>query len=273
MKISRWFCLLFLITVAAVSFAGDVQVVCPPDIRVYLDGQFMGTSNTMQDGFFLIDVRKGTHVIRLEKDGFVPQNIEVEVSDFPIEVRVGALVPDPAARYKTQAKEEPIKERFGHLIVTSAPQNCTVEIDGRTEIKETPQLSIDGLKTGEHTISFSKPGYETISGVVNILAGTEVTVRGNLLEGRVETIHQGQGSLRVFSKPKRCTIRFRGTYAEKTDPTWKLTHIPAGEYPIRISISGREISTKVLIMDGMRTVLDVSFVKGDEPFTVSYVPH
>ena len=52
-----------------------------------------------------------------------------------------------------------------------------------------------------------------------------------------------------------------------------LTHIPAGEYPIVVEISGRKLSTKVMIRDATRTVLEVSFLKGDEPFVVSYVPH
>jgi hypothetical protein len=259
--------------VAAVSFAADIQVSCPPDLRIYLDNQFMGTSDTVQDGLYLMDIRKGSHIIRVEKDGFIPQNIQVEVSDFPIEVRVGKLVPDPSAQYKTQAKAPAVKKDVGYLVVTSAPQNCIVEIDGRTETKETPQLSIEGLASGEHRISFSKPGFETISGVIKIPSGAEITVRGNLFSGEIETIHEGRGSLKIYSKPKRCTVHFRGKREDKTSLTLNQTLIPAGEYPIVVEIQGRELSTNVLIRDEMRTVLEVSFMKGDEPFTVSYVPH
>ena len=153
----------------------------------------------------------------------MPQSIQVEVSKFPIEVTVGELSPEPVVHYKKEAEAETVKQLVGNLVVTSAPQNCVVEIDGRSETKSTPQLSIYGLAAGEHTISFSKPGYDPISGVVTIQPRAEVTVRGNLKAGRIETIYEGKGSLRVISKPQRCTIRFRGMIREKTHPKLNLT--------------------------------------------------
>lgn len=273
MRPARWICLFFVMSVAAASFAADIQVSCPPDLRIYLDDKFMGISDTMQDGLYLMDIRKGTHIIRVEKDGFIPQNIEIEISDFPIEVRVGKLVPDPGARFKTEATAVPVRKDVGYLVITSAPQNCVVEIDGKTEIKETPKISIDRLAAGDHRISFSKPGFETISGVIKIPSGAEITVRGNLFEGKIETIHEGQGSLKIYSKPKRCAVHFRGKREEKIHLTLNLTRIPAGEYPIVVEISGRKLSTIIFIRDEMRTELEVSFMKGDEPFKVSYVPH
>ena len=86
------FLILVLVT-ANISLAGDIQIFCEPGLSIHLDDEFMGTSTTMQDGFFLLNVRKGTRTIRVEKEGFVPRILEVEVSDYPIEVRVGALVP------------------------------------------------------------------------------------------------------------------------------------------------------------------------------------
>ena len=78
MKIARWLCLFFVTSVAAVSFAGDIQVSCSPGLRVYLDDEFMGTSSAKEDGLFLMNVPHGTRVIRVEKDGFVPQSIQIE---------------------------------------------------------------------------------------------------------------------------------------------------------------------------------------------------
>ena len=45
-------------SVAAVSFAGDIQVFCSPGLRIYLDGEFMGTSSVKEDGHFLMNVTK-----------------------------------------------------------------------------------------------------------------------------------------------------------------------------------------------------------------------
>jgi hypothetical protein len=273
MKSLRFLTTIIVISVATVAFAGDIQIFCEPGLKIYLDGQFMGTSNAKQDGLFLLDVRRGTRTIRVEKEGFVPSTLEVEVSDFPIEVRIGRLVPNPAAKLEAKATPIPVKKPVGNLVITSAPQNCTVQIDGRTETKDTPQLSIDGLDAGDHTISFSKPGYETLSGVVKIPAGAEVTVRGNLFDGKIETVHEGRGSLKIYSKPKRSTIHFRGKREEKIRDPHNITLIPAGEYPLIVEIRGRKLTKMVLIRDETTTVLEVSFVKGDEPISVSYVPH
>jgi hypothetical protein len=273
MRIMYSMMIALLISGASLSFAGDIQIFCEPGLNVYLDNDFMGTSSDKQDGFFLMDVRKGNHTIRVEKNGFVPQSLRVEVTDFPIEVRVGTLNPDPAAAFESETRPVQVEKAVGNLVVTSAPQNCTVEIDGRTEFKETPRLSIDGLEAGEHTISFSKPGYESITGVVMILPGGDVTVRGNLFDGKVETVAEGRGSLKVYSKPKRCTVHFRGERHEKTTLTLNVTRIPAGEYPIIFEIKGRRLTKNIMIRGETRTELEVSFMKGDEPFSVRYVPY
>ena len=196
--------------------------------------------------------------------------ISIRRSSFPIEVTVGELSPEPLIHYKTETSGGPVKQLVGNVVVTSAPQNCVVEIDGRTEEKNRPQLSIGGLAAGEHTITFSKPGYDPISAVIRIEPGIEVTVHGNLMTGKVETVAEGRGSLRVISRPMRCTVRFRGKIEEKIHSTLNLTHVPAGRYPIVVSIRGRELSSTVLIMDKERTTLEVSFMKGDEPFVVSH---
>ena len=273
MKILHCTMILFLISGASLAFAGDIQIFCEAGANIYLDDDLMGTSTNKQDGFFLMDVRKGKHTIRVEKDGFMPQSVQVEVTDFPIEVRIGRLNPDHAAGVESKPRPAQVEQSVGNLVITSAPQNCTVEIDGKAEIKDTPRLSIDGLAAGEHTVAFSKPGFESISGVVTIVPGGEVTARGNLFDGTVETVHEGQGSLKLYSKPKRCTVHFRGERHEKTTLTLSLTRVPAGEYPIMVEIKGRRLTKTIMIRDEMRTELEVSFMKGDEPFSVSYVPY
>ena len=273
MKRARLFCLFFMMSVSMVSFAGDIQVFCAPGLRIFLDGELMGISSTREDGLFLMNVAIGSRIVRVEKDGFVPQSIEVEVAKFPIEITVGELSPEPQIHYKTETNGETVKQLVGNLVVTSAPQNCVVEIDGKPETKSTPQLSIGGLEAGEHTISFTKPGYDPISDVVRIQAGAEVTVRGNLKAGKVEIIQEGQGSLLLMSKPLRCTVRFLGVIREKTHSKLNLSHIPAGEHRMVVSIAGRELSSNIVIIDRQKTIVDVSFMKGDEPFVVSRVPY
>jgi len=273
MKCAFRIILFFVMSAAAVSFGGDIQVSCSAGLRIYLDDRLMGTANAMEDGLFLANVPAGAHTIRVEKDGFLPKNIRIEVSDRPVEVRVGTLAPQPFAQHQKKAEPEEVKQLFGDLTVTSAPQNCVVEIDGKSEPKEIPELEIGRVVSGKHTISFSKPGYETITREITIHPGSEVIVRGDLFEGKIEILYEGRGSLQVTSNPSRCKIRFRGKSEDKIHPTFNLTHIPAGEYPIVFEIKGRKLSRELLIRDGQRAVIRVSFVKGEEPFSVSYVPN
>jgi len=273
MRIARRIILFFVVSAAAFSFAGDIQVTCSDGLSIYLDDKLMGTSIAREDGLFLASVPVGAHTIRVEKDGFLPKNIRVEVSDHPIEVRVGNLSPQPFAQYQKKAEPEEVKQFFGELVITSAPQNCVIELDGRSETKEIAQLSIGRITSGKHTISFSKPGYETITREITIHPGAEVTVRGDLFAGKIELLYEGKGSLQVISNPQRCTVRFRGQIEDKIHPKLNLTQIPAGEYPIMFEISGRKVSRMIVIKDEQRAVVEISFIKGEKPFSVSYVPN
>jgi hypothetical protein len=272
MKQLVWLCLLVLMIVPAPLFAGDIQVACEPGLRVFLDGKLAGTSNAKEDGLFMANVPEGAHVIRVERDGFVPQSYQVEVATLPIEVRVGAFLPAPLTRKDAQPDRDTAKQPGGKLLVTSAPQECVVEIDGKAENKSVPILLVEGLAAGEHTIAFSKPGYEPISGVVTIRPGVEVTVRGDLIGGKVETVHEGMGSLRVYSTPAHCTARFAGITRETANGVFNFSYIPAGEHRLVVEWKGRRLATNVVIAKGQRTVVTVSFMKGDQPFVVSYKP-
>ena len=272
MKRLLWLCLAILTIVPALSFAGDIQVACEPGLRVYLDGTFVGTSNSKEDGLFLANVPEGAHIVRVEKDGFVPQSYQVEVTTLPIEVRVGVFLPAPLIRKDAETDKATAEHPGGKLLVTSAPQECVVEIDGRVENKSVPILLVEGLAAGDHTIAFSKAGYEPISGVVTIRPGLEVTVRGDLMGGKVETVHEGQGSLRVYSTPVHCTVRFAGITRETKTGVLNFTRMPAGEHRMVVEWKGRWLATSVVIAKGQRTVVTVSFMKGDKPFVVSYEP-
>lgn len=270
MRCLRWLCLLLVMSVPVMSFAGDIQVSCEPDLRVYLDGKFVGTSSARDDGLFLANVPAGAHVVRVERDGFVPQSFEVKVLNLPIEVKVGEFAAEPLIRQDGRTSSAEVKQPAGILLVTSVPQDCVVEIDGKPANKNVPLLRVDGLAAGEHRVSFSKTGYDRISGVVTIQSGAEVTVRGDLKAGKVETIHEGKGSLRVISTPEHCTVRFLGKTMEKTRARLNLSHIPAGEHRIVVSWKNLEVSSNIAIINGHRTVVVVSFMKGDKPFVASY---
>ncbi len=270
MRSMRWFGLILAIFAAGVCFAGDIQVTCEPALRVYLDGKFVGTSASKDDGLFLSGVAAGAHVIRVEKEGFAPQSFEVTLDAVPVEVKVAEFVRGVGAAPREEAAPLMPARPSGTLVVTSAPQKCDIEVDGRAQTKTGPVLRVGGLAPGEHTISFSRAGYDPISRVVRIEPGEELTVRGNFKAGKVETVYEGKGALRVVSTPDHCAVRFLGKTWDKTRSRLNVTYVPAGEHQLEVSWGGMTLSTTVLIRNGQRTVVNVSFLKGEKPFTVSW---
>ena len=272
MRRLRILLLILLLGVAALSFAGDVQVLCEPALRVFLDGKFVGMSNARQDGLFLPDVRSGGHVIRVEKDGFAPQNFQVMVEKLPIEVTVGQFLPATGA-FQEQAPTVPsTAQATGTLVVLSAPQNCNIEIDGKLQAKTTPVLRVEGLAPGEHRISFIRPGYNQISGRVWMDSGGDVTVRGDLETGSVEIVKRGTGSLRLVSTPQHCQVLFLGKTYDKTFGKLNLSYLPSGKHRIVVSMPGRRFSTEIMIISGHRTVISVNMLGAADPFVISYEP-
>lgn len=261
-----------LLAAPVLALAGDVQVLCEPGLRVLLEGRLAGVSSAREDGLFLVNVSSGTRTLRVEKEGYLPQTFRVEVPEQPIEIRVGEFVPEPARAAAATTAESVREETGGTVVITSAPQNCTVELNGALHSKRSPQLVVSGVPPGEHAISFTKEGYPPIRGIVAVRPGVRTAVRGNLLDGRVESVHEGKGSLRVLTRPDRCTVRFLGRAAETSRGRWNLSHVPAGQHRLEVSRQGLELTVDVLIADGRRTVVSVSFLPGDEPVTMSYEP-
>jgi hypothetical protein len=257
---------------SATGLAADIQVACEPGLRVFLDGTLVGTSSAKEDGLSIAGVSEGRHVVRVEKDRFVPQRFEVQVGKLPVEVKVAAFVPVPPGAHESEGAAAAVARPGGNLVVISVPQNCDVEIDGKTELKTIPVLRIEGLAVGDHTVSFSRPGYEPISKSVWIGPGTEVTVRGDLKAGKVELVFEGMGSLLVMSTPNHIALRFVGKTYDKTDAKLNVSHIPSGKHRLVASWGGRELSSDVLILANQRTVVTVSFTESAEPFAVSYQP-
>lgn len=268
---SGWIWALLLAAPALLS-AGDIQIFCEPGVRVRLDGRPAGVATAREDGLFLVNVPPGTRTLHLERDGFLAQVVRVDVPEHPIEITAAEWIPAPAQGGVAAEPEGGDNPVGGTVVITSAPQNCTVDLGGTVHSKRSPQLVVPGLPPGEHPIAFSKDGWEPIRGVVTVRAGVRTAVRGNLIDGRVEVLHQGKGSLRVISRPDRCSVRFLGRVAETSRGRWNVSHVPAGVHRLVVSKQGREITTEVLIAEGRRTVVLVSFLPGDEPVTVSFEP-
>ena len=97
-------------------------------------------------------------------------------------------------------------------------------------------------------------------------------VRGNLIAGEVEVVHEGQGSLRLITTPEVCYVLFNGELQEKTRSIMNMTHIPAGEYTLVLRWGGLELRHQITIRNGQRAIVRASFMKNAVPFAINYEP-
>ncbi|NWG00871.1 MAG: PEGA domain-containing protein [Thermoanaerobaculaceae bacterium] len=266
-------CLLVVWTIAsaAAALAGDVQVLCEPGLQVFLDGVPVGVSNAREDGLFLRRVAEGHHTIRVEREGYVARSYEVEVGAGPTEVRVEPLEPAPPLLPQAPATPQEVAPSLATLVVTSAPQNCTVTVGERVERKAAPTLRLAELAPGQYRIVFSKDGYANVEGTVRLEAGSEHTVHADLIAGTVTVVQEGWGSLRIVSRPEFCTVWFLGKRREKIHSIFNLTRIPAGDHRLVVACKGRQVATDIRIRNRQRTVVRVDLLSG-QPLAVTYEP-
>jgi hypothetical protein len=93
---------------AAPTEVGDLQVTCRPGYRLYIDGAFVGLTVSEEDGRYLRGVASGRHVLRVEKLGFEPRELQVDVpSGGAVEVKVGELAPEGGPPAPTDTSSPP----------------------------------------------------------------------------------------------------------------------------------------------------------------------
>jgi len=65
------------------------------------------------------------------------------------------------------------------LAVVSNPDGATVQVDGQNRAEKTP-FTASGLKSGSHTLIFTKPGYAPLTRTIEIAAGNNASINVNL---------------------------------------------------------------------------------------------
>jgi hypothetical protein len=290
MRHACWLVVVLALVVAAPLHAADIQIQCEPGLQVFVDGELVGVSTAEDDGFHIADIAEGAHLLRIEKEGFRSQTFTVDMHDTDLQVEVGPFQPLP----QRAAEETPTPRAIdpaagiGSLMILTAPQSCTVVLDGKAHTKDVPRLKLDGVAAGEHAIAFSAPGQPRISGKLTVDAGQEITVRANLDLGEIKVVRNGetevvkdrqvdvapwgQGSVRFYSEPRVCTINFSGKVIEKATPVVNRSFIPAGDYLVVASRGGREVRGTITIKRNQRAIVTISFADPLSPFTVAYEP-
>lgn len=166
---------------------GDIQVTCPPGLRVYLDEQFVGVSSTNEDGKYIVAVASGLHTVRVEKQGFVPVSRQVRVTDRgTVEVRISELTPTVVAIPNDNSSIGALRMKVGALVVSCAPVRCTYEFMGQTfqNGEGVTSQTLSNVPAGSHAIVFRR-GPSILRGQVSIAADGIEEIKADFLNGRI----------------------------------------------------------------------------------------
>jgi len=158
--------------VLGVEYA-HIQIKCEPGIKVFLDGIFKGISNSDLEGFIIQDVPAGRHILKIVKQGYHPQEREIELLPRQIYV-VDISKLDPKVRIYEKGNKEKISTELmtGRLVIKSLPVEIKISIpslriDALQKTKN--EQIIDNIPLGSYKALFSGFG-KTVEFTVNLIS-------------------------------------------------------------------------------------------------------
>jgi len=131
----------------------------PQDALVYLDGSVEGTGSVT-----LQEVSPGYHSVRVTKTMY---------NDYVTDVRVAA-----GSTNYVNAVLTPVSGTSGTIIASSNPAGANVYLDGMD--KGISPVTITGVSSGSHTVSFTKTGYTATSRMITMTAGQTMDITVDL---------------------------------------------------------------------------------------------
>lgn len=150
----------------------------PPGAQVFLDGRRAGTTPVT-----LRDLARGSHGVRLARDGYLTVERRVSVTDSRTSqtlavdlVRARAAVPPSAGPPAGRAPAP--QARAGAIAIESRPTGASVFVDGR--LVGTTPLVIEDVAVGEHTVRLELATFRPWSSPVTVVGGQRSRVAGSL---------------------------------------------------------------------------------------------
>ncbi len=143
----------------------------PADAEVWINGKSYGRTPVYQDQW-----QPGSYNLRITKEGFKDY---VET----ISLRSGA----------TKSLVADLVKESGAVEITSTPPGALVKIDGNVIGDGKTPFTTDNIEAGNHTVSISLDGFETIEEKININTGDTFS--------RAYTLNARMGNLIVMVRP------------------------------------------------------------------------
>lgn len=114
------------------------------------------------------------------------------------------------------------------MTIDSTPQGAQVQIDGTTDSSWVTPLTLSGLAAGQHSVTFSKPGYSTDTRTVAVSSGGKASVATRL--------SQLAATLAVTSSPAGANIYVDGKNTGKLTPA--QVSVDKGRHVVLVRKSG-----------------------------------
>jgi len=113
----------YFLAVAAES--GNLQIICKPGTRIYLDGELVSVAKSEGDGLYLEGIESGKHEVRVGEAVFRPQRFDVQIKPGEtMEVKIGKdgapMVLIPAGEFQMGSDEGEPDETPVHTIYLDA---------------------------------------------------------------------------------------------------------------------------------------------------------
>jgi len=177
--------LLAFLVPGATYAGGELQIVCQPGVKIYVDGVFHGTTDAAQEGLFIEGLSFGTHTVKASLAGYAPFVERVSVPrgrtlEFKIRlVKEGEVIEDLDDEH-----QEELERNVGILEVRAVPPRpkAIVYLDG--EEKGIGHKRIKNVSSGSHTVMWVRAG-KRISSRIDVVKGETLKIKADFRSGTV----------------------------------------------------------------------------------------
>ena len=155
---------------AIASEVGFLQITAAPGIDVYIDGEPVGTTSEEVGGLFVLDVPVGERLVRLEKEGFEPDEFTVFIDPGRVSVYdVGQIAPPMQQRESGERASTQMRRLTGTLVVQTLPVESVLDLPGlgmREQVKSRDVWKVEQVPVGSYGLTVSALGREVQLDVV-----------------------------------------------------------------------------------------------------------
>ncbi len=165
-----------------------IQVVAEPNISVFIDGVFKGSTTSEMEGLIIDNLAGGTYRIKVVKDGFIPQEESIVIKNGEVrQYFVQPFIPEVTIRQQGDENQQTIERKTGNLKIQSIPVEINIKIQnlGIDSDKTQDEWYADSVNIGSYDAMFTwnsnKRSFE-----IPILEGKETSLLVNMFSGELE---------------------------------------------------------------------------------------